>query len=176
MRQRGRDALGMSLWEALVFTAISAVLLNLCVVTFVQASRLATYSTDRAMRQSAYAQFSRDVTRAVHRASRVLPGVGETMTGENTVVLETPEGPVAIGMAGKSPAIWKLEEAGGTWALRSIASYPIASTIRFEWGGQDPATARKITIQVEGPPKKGPEDISNTREIVAAFRVDAGTL
>lgn len=167
-----RDRQGFTLWEMLVYCVISAAILNICVVTFIQTSRVASLSTERAMRQQAYAQFTRDFTRTVRSASRVLPGIGATVTNESQVVLDTPEGPVIIGMVGDKPAIWGVEPSGDAWRVRRITSYPIAVSLRFELDSTSTDAARRVTVRVMGPPRKDPEDVSNLRVLVAALRVD----
>jgi len=165
MTPRRENRLGMTLIEMLAYTVVSAALLNICAVTFVQTTRLASLSTARAVRQQAMVQFSRDVVRTVHGASRVLPNAGSAVTGDNQVVLETPGGPAVIGMAGTKPAIWKLETVDGAWRIARITAYPLDATVRFAWD------ARHVTVHVTGPPHKDPGDTSNQRTIAAAFRV-----
>lgn len=169
-RDSGRR--GFTLWEMLVYCVISAAIINICVVTFIQTSRVASLSTERAMRQQAYAQFARDFSRTVRSASRVLSSIGETVTNKSQVALDTPEGPVVIGMVGDKPAIWRVERSGDAWRVRNVTLYPIAATVRFELDSTSTDAARRVTARVAGPPRKDPEDVSNLRVLVAALRVD----
>ena len=170
---RRNNCRGMSLMEVLVYTAISAVVLNLCAVTFVNTTRIASHSTERVMRQQALAQFSRDFVRTVHGASRVLPNAGSAATGENQVVLDTPDGPVVVGVAGKALAIWQLKSEDNTWSIRRITTYPVGFTgIRFELDTANVVEARRITARIAGPARKDPEDKANDRVIVAGMRVN----
>ncbi|NUM56294.1 MAG: hypothetical protein HUU46_21865 [Candidatus Hydrogenedentes bacterium] len=171
-RTNGSD--GFTLWEMLVFATISVIMLNLCVVTFIQTTRVASLATDRAMRQQAFAQFSRDFSRTVRHASRVLPAAGETSTGGAQVVLDTPDGPVVVGMAGGKPAIWELVLDNGVWRVGRATAYPIDATVRFKFDSMPVESARRVTMHVTGAPRKAPEDKTNLRVLVAAFRVDGG--
>ncbi len=170
---RRNNCRGMSLVEVLVYTAISAVVLNLCAVTFINTTRIASFSTERVLRQQALARFSRDFVRTVHGASRVLPNAGSAVTGEDQVVLDTPDGPVVVGVAGKVLAIWRLESENNTWSIGRITTYPVAFTgIRFDLDTANIAEARRITAHIAGPARKDPEDKANDRDIVAGLRVN----
>lgn len=166
MTPNRENRLGMTIVEMLAYTVVSAAVLNICAVTFVQTTRLATLSTARVVRQQAMAQFSRDFARTVHSASRVLENAGAAVTGEGQIVLETPDGPVVVGMAGAQPAIWQLEPADGAWRIARITAYPLDATVWFAWD------AHRVTMRVTGPARKDPGDTANQRTLVAAFRVN----
>ena len=164
---------GMTLPEVLVYAAITAVVLNLCAVTFVQTTRLSSLTTERAMRQQTQSQFARDFVRAVHGAARVLPIVGNTVTNESQVVLETPDGPVVVGVAGSALAIWRLDHAGDSWAVDRITSYPVAfRSVRFELDTANCGEARRVTAYIAGPARRDPDDTTGDRVVVAGIRVD----
>ncbi|MCC6793514.1 MAG: hypothetical protein IT366_00230 [Candidatus Hydrogenedentes bacterium] len=173
MKGRITETYGITLPEILVYAALSVVVLNLCTVTFIQSSRFSTAATQRALHQQALAQFSRDLTRAVHGASRVLEGAGDTPTNDRQVVLETPDGVVAIGMAGASPAIWGLAQDGDGWRLTRVKRYAVgARTMQIAFDTPIASEARQLTFHITGPPRKEPDDTGNNRTIVAALRVD----
>jgi len=167
---------GITIPEILMYVALSVIVLNLCAVTFIQTSRLSASATQHAMQQQTLAQFSRDVTRAVHSASRVLDRAGDTETNDQQVVLDTPDGIEVIGMAGSSPAIWGLAQEGQTWRLTRVKRYAVgAREMRIVLDSPNISDARRITVHLTGPPRKDPEDTANNRVIVAALRVSGAT-
>lgn len=171
MTRRRKHTLGMTLIEMLAYVVVSAAVLNICAVTFVQTSRLAALSSERALRQQAFAQFSDDFVRTVHGATRVLPNAGGAVTHGDQLVLDTPNGPAVVGMAGGKPAIWQLEPYDGAWRIRRITAYPIGASIRFGFDTAEATRARRVTLEVIGPPRKEPSDNANRRTVVAALRV-----
>lgn len=176
MKRQITEARGMTLPEILVYAALSVVVLNLCTVTFIQSTRFSTAATQRALHQQALAQFSRDVTRAVHGASRVLEGAGDTVTSDQQVVLDTPDGIVVIGMAGVSPAIWGLAQEGDAWRLTRVKRYAAgARTMQIAFDTPIASEARRLTFHITGPPRKEPDDTANNRTIVATLRVDGAS-
>ena len=168
---RRQNALGATLIEMLAYIVIMGIVLNICGTTFVQTTRLASLTTTYAMRQQAEGAFAEDFVRAVHGASRVLPNAGAAVTREDQVVLDAPDGPIVVGVAGKFPAIWKLECENGVWRVRSIRSYPFTARLRFEFDTAEPAAARRVKLHLDGPPRKDADDAANPRVLVAAFRV-----
>ena len=171
-RARYNEDLGITMPEILMYVALSVVVLNLCTVTFIQTSRLSAAATQRAMHQQTLAQFSRDLTSAVHSASRVLDRAGDTVTNERQVVLDTPDGIVVIGLAGSSPAIWGLAQEGDTWRLTRVKRYAVGShEIRIALDSPNTSESRRVTVHLTGPPRKDAEDTANNRVIVAALRV-----
>ncbi|MCC6154633.1 MAG: hypothetical protein IT367_12780 [Candidatus Hydrogenedentes bacterium] len=173
MKRRIAEARGMTLPETLVYVALSVVVLNLCTVTFIQSSRFSTAATQRALHQQSLAQFSSDLTRAVHSASRVLERAGDTVTNDRQVVLDTPDGVVVIGTAGESIAIWGLAQEGDAWRLTRVKRYAArARAMQIEFDTSNAGEARRLTFRITGPPRKEPDDTANNRAIVAALRVD----
>lgn len=173
MKRQISEARGMTMPEILVYAALSVVVLNLCTVTFIQSSRFSTAATQRALHQQTLVQFSRDLTRAVHSASRVLERAGDTVTNDRQVVLDTPDGVVVIGTAGVSPAIWGLAQEGDAWRLTRVKRYAVgARTMQIAFDTRNASEARRLTFHITGPPRKEPDDTANDRTIVAALRVD----
>ena len=173
--RRRTNCAGMGLLEVLLYCAIAVVVLNLCAVSFVQTTRLATLTTDRILRQQALTGFAQDFVRTVHGASRVLPSAGSAVTGEKSVVLETPDGPVAVGVVNGLLGIWHLQNDGNRWSVQRITTYPVAfRDVRFELDAADIGDARRITVHITGPARQEPDDTSNDRVIVAGLRLNGG--
>ena len=167
-----RDTRGTALIEMIVYFAIIAILLNICSVTFVRATRLSSLTAERLLRQQAMDRFARDFGETVRGASALLKRAGPFTTDSRTMIVKTDTGATAMGVMDDMLALWTLEPDGADYRIAYGRSYPVRhADARFDY---ENVATRRIVFQLK-PLRIGRVDNGvNDRTLIATMRAHTG--